>query len=345
MGKNLMRSGLWVMVISIFVMAFAAGAVHAQADKSGSVIELRAGCATPKGGPEADAVDKFAELVSQKTKGAVKVINLYTALGVEQQLIQQVMTGSVDFGTIANGNVSRWTTALHPYDLPFMFKSNNAAADSMSTPVASKAMAKLEKDLGVKFLCATSPGSGRDIQTRHKPLCVPADIKGLKIRAVSTPMDLAVFKAWGANPTPVDWGQTYTALQQGVVDGEGISLAAFYTAKHYEVVKHVLRIDYQAMIEILLMNQARFNSFSPERQKAIMEAAKEAEAWNRKHEAERATEIQEKLKKEGVTLYTPTLPEYTQWTAVRETVWKEVDEKMKGKIDWEMVETLKKSQK
>ena len=158
-------------------------------------------------------------------------------------------------------------------------------------------------------------------------------------------MDLAVFKAWGANPTPIDWGQTYTALQQGVVDGEGISLGSFYTSKHYEMVKHILRIDYQAMIEVLLMNQAKFNSLSPEHQKAVMEAAREAEAWNRKHEAERAIEIQEKLKKEGVALYTPTPQEYAQWVSIRETVWKEVDEKMKGKIDWDMVDNLRKIQK
>lgn len=342
MGKNGIRNLFLGIGTLILVMACPIVEMSAQA---ADVIELRAGCATPKEGPEADAVDKFAELVSQKTNGKVKVINLYTALGVEQQLIQQVMTGSVDIGTISNGNVSRWTTALHPYDLPFLFKSNNAAADSMSTPVAAKAISKLEKDLGVKFLCATSPGSGRDIQTRNKPLRVPANIKGLKIRTVSTPMDLAVFKAWGANPTPIDWGQTYTALQQGVVDGEGISLGSFYTSKHYEMVKHILRIDYQAMIEVLLMNQAKFNSLSPEHQKAIMEGAREAEAWNRKHEAERAIEIQEKLKKEGVTLYTPTPQEYAQWVSIRETVWKEVDEKMKGKIDWDMVENLKKIQK
>ena len=106
-----------------------------------------------------------------------------------------------------------------------------------------------------------------------------------------------------------------------------------------------MRIDYQAMIEILLMNQARFNSLSLPHQKAVAEAAKEAEAWNRKHEADRAKEIEDKLKKEGVTIYTPTSQEYAQWTMVRETVWKEVDEKLKGKIDWDVVEALKKTQK
>ena len=94
----------------------------------------------PKEAPRPTRWISLPDLVSQKTNGKVKVINLYTALGVEQQLIQQVMTGSVDIGTISNGNVSRWTTALHPYDLPFLFTSNNVAADSMSTPVAAKAI-------------------------------------------------------------------------------------------------------------------------------------------------------------------------------------------------------------
>lgn len=310
-----------------------------------AVIELRAGAATPKGGSEADAVDRFAELVAQKTKGAVKVINLYTALGVEQQLAQQVMTGSVDIGTMSTGNFSRWTNALLPWDLPFLFKSYEAALLSFEAPIARDAIGKVETVLGVKFLFPISIGSGRDIQTRSKALRTPADIKGLKIRVVSTPIDLATFKAWGANPTPVDWGQTYTALQQGVVDGENITTASTFTAKHYEVVKHVIRLNYQPLIELCFINARKFASFSPEHQKAVLEAAREAGAWNRQHESERQKSVEKALREHGVTVYTPTPQEYAQWTAIRDEVWQGVSKEMPGKIDFELAKRLSQFEK
>jgi tripartite ATP-independent transporter DctP family solute receptor len=314
------------------------------AKPSGQVVELRAGSSNPKGDVLTDAIDKFAEIVEQKSKGELKIRVFYQSLGVEQQLTQAVMSGSVDIGTISNGNAGRFTSAFFNYDLPFLFPSYDAMLKSLDGPIAKKAIEQFEKDLGVKMLFIQSYGAGRDIQTRNRPLKVPADIRGLKIRVVSTPVDLATFKAWGANPTPVDWAQTYTALQQGTVDGENIPLPIVLGVKHYEVVKHNIRLDYQMIFQTFYINQKTFERLSPAHQKILLEAAAEARAWNWKDAPERVKKAEQELTtKHGMTIYTPTRDEWNQWAAVRDQVWNEVAEQQKGKVDLNIARQLAES--
>jgi tripartite ATP-independent transporter DctP family solute receptor len=344
MGKsNRTRKSLALLVIgSVFSLSacLLPGAATAQRAK----VELRAGSSVSKGGINADGLDKFAELVQQKSKGELIVHVFYQSLGVEQQLTQAVMTGSVDIGMISNGNAGRFTDAFFVYDLPFMFKSYGNMLKTLDSPLGKQLEARAEKDLGVKYLYHMSFGVGRDIQTTKKPLRTPADIKGLKIRVVSTPIDLATFKAWGANPTPVDWAQTFPALQQGVVDGEQIPVSLIAGIKHYEVVKHSIRLDYQAIFESLFINAKKLASLSPAHQKIIMDAARDAKVWQHKDAADRSEKEIKDLAKHGVQVYTPTAAEYAQWASIRETVWKQIAEELKGKIDLALAKKLYDSQ-
>ncbi|MBI4505820.1 MAG: TRAP transporter substrate-binding protein [Chloroflexi bacterium] len=312
--------------------------------KPGQIIELRTGCSHVKGGILCNAVDKFAEVVAQKTNGQVVVRDFYQALGVEHQLTQSVMTGSVDLGGISDGNSGRFSVSWYTYGLPFLFKKFENVFTSIDSPAGKSAVAQFEKDLGVKWLMPVSLGSGRHIQTTKKQLKVPADIKGMKIRVVSTPADLATFKAWGANPTPVDWAQTYTALQQGVVEGMQPDIGAVLTNKMYEVVKYNLVIDYQALFWNFFMNAKKFESLSPEHQKAILEAAQEARAHNMKENREYLKFVMDELVKHGMVHYIPTPDEYNQWASIREKVWQEVAAQEKGKIDLAMARQIYESQ-
>ncbi|MBI2320806.1 MAG: TRAP transporter substrate-binding protein [Chloroflexi bacterium] len=317
----------------------------AQAPKpAAQVIELRAGASNPKADVMSDAIDKFADLVNQKSKGEITVRVFYQSLGVEHQLAQAVMTGSVDFGQISNGNAARFTNAWLVYDLPFLFKSHEITLKSLEKPAGRKAIEGFEKDMGLKWLFPIAQGN-RDIETRSKPLKVPADMRGLKIRVISSPVDLSTFKAWGANPTPVDWGQTYAALQQGVVEGVNVPILILHGAKLYEVTKHVIRLDYQAVFGNFFMNAKKLQSLSPAHQKIILEAAQEAGAWNLKDALSRIDKAQQELiQKYGLQVYTPTPAEYQQWASIREKVWQEVGEQLKEKLDMNLAKQLYESQ-
>ncbi|MBI2322108.1 MAG: TRAP transporter substrate-binding protein [Chloroflexi bacterium] len=283
-------------------------------------------------------------MVAEKSKGAVVVRVFYQSLGVEQQLAQAVSAGSVDIGMLSNGNSGRFTTAYYIYDLPFLFKSYENVLKSLETPIGKQAIAQFEKDLGVKLLFPVSWGRGRDVQSRNKQLRTPADIKGLKIRVISSPVDLATFKAWGANPTPVDWAQTFTALQQGVVEGENIPFHLLLPSKHYEVIKHSTQLDYQAVFQQVYMNAKKFASLSPAQQSVLLDAARDTQPRQRRLELEKIERAAQDLQKLGVQLYTPTPQEYAQWAAIREKVWQEVAEEQKGKIDLGVAKRLYESQ-
>jgi tripartite ATP-independent transporter DctP family solute receptor len=334
-----------LVVASVFgvIVSVPSGAAVAQSAKP--LVELRAGTSTPKGDSLADGIDKFAELVRQRSKGEVDIRVFYMSLGVEQQLAQAVMSGSVDIGTMSSGNSARFTNAFLVYDLPFLFKKYENILKVLESPEGKVLEQRAEKDLGVKYLYNISYGFGRDIQTTKKPLRTPTDIKGLKIRVLSSPIDLATFKAWGANPTPVDWTQTFTALQQGVVDGEQISVATIVGAKHYEVVKHNIRLDWVAPFQTFFINDKKFASLSPAHQQVLLDAGREAKIWQHKDAAERAQKsVQELTTKYGVQIYTPTPAEYAQWAAIRERVWEQVAEEQKGKIDLALARRLYESQ-
>lgn len=311
-------SGLLAAVVAAILPA----TVAAQAKR---VLELRAGTSTPKGEFLADGIDHYAEVVNRLSNGEIRIRVLYQSLGVEQQLAQAVMSGSVDIGTLSSGNTGRFSSAFYVYDLPFMFKRYESILTVLDSPIGKQLEQQAEKDMGVKYLYHMSYGVGRDIQTARKPLRVPKDLEGMKIRVLSTPIDLATFKAWGANPTPVDWTQTFASLQQGVVDGEQISLSTIYGAKHYEVVKYDVRLDYQASFQTLFINARKFALLTPAQQKILMDAAQETKVWQHKDAADRAKITgQELVSKHGMQIYIPTPQEYTQWAAIREHVWKQV---------------------
>jgi tripartite ATP-independent transporter DctP family solute receptor len=309
-----------------------------------SAVTLRAGTPTAKGDILADTVDKFAELVAQKSGGGLTVSNLYQALGVEQQLTQAVKSGSVDIGQLANGNAASFTSALLVYDLPFIFKDNDALLRSLDSPTGRKLIGQFEQDLGVKYLFPISNGSGRDIETRSKELRLPSDIKGLKMRVTPSPVDRATFGAWGANPTPIDFGQTYSALQQGVVDGVALPIPIVEGSKFYEVVKYGLAISYQGIFANVYINAQKFNTLSRDHQQVLLDAAQEARTWNYAEAARRAQSAASNLtSQDGMTIYQPSSDEYAQWTGIRESVWQSVAQE-NSKIDLSLANELYQSQ-
>lgn len=315
---------------SVISAALAIGAAAAQAQQA---VDLRIGSSVPKADQLSVSLDKFAELAAAKSGGKLAGRVFYQSLGAEHQLLQGAQAGSLDVGMISNGNAGRFTSAYFVLDLPFLFRKYEDMLDFLNSPLGREATAVFEKDTGLKHLYLISFGSGRDIQTRNKRLRTPDDIKGLKIRTISTPVEFAIYRAWGANPTPVDWGQTYTALQQGVVDGMQSNIGPVWSGKFDEVVKHNIRLNYTSSFVQVFMNRKKFASLPEASRQALLDAAREAETWTRKYSAEQVEGYLADLKKRGMEIYYPSAPEYAQWTSIREKVWKEVAEQQKGKID------------
>lgn len=310
-----------------------------------AAIELKAGSSLPANDQATLSLQKFADLVAAKSNGEIAVKVFPQSLGAEHQLVQGAQSGAVDIGMITNGNSSRFTSAYLVLDLPFLFKKYDDLLDYMNSAQARTMYGKFEADTGLKHLYLIGFGSGRDIQTRTKQLRTPADIKGLKIRTISTPIEIATFRAWGANPTPLGWDQTYTSLQQGVVDGMQSNLAPVWAGKFNEVIKYNIHLNYTASFEQVFISQKKFASLSAKHQQVLVDAAKEAEAWIRKYSTDQLSTYESELKSKGVTMYTPTAEEYRQWAAIRDQVWDEVAKSQGSKIDLELARRILSGQK
>jgi TRAP-type C4-dicarboxylate transport system substrate-binding protein len=330
-------SNCWSVGLAAILLAVAPSFAYAK-------VVLVAGCSQIKGALPCEIEDHFAALVKEKSNGELLVDMHYASLGVEQQLAQSVMNGSVDIGQISNGNAARFTSALLLWDLPFLFDKYEQALDSLKTPIGQRAVAQFNKDLGVKLLIPLSAGGGRDLQTRTKLLRSPADIRGLKMRAVSSPVELATFRAWGANPTPIDYSQTAAAVRQGVVEGMEAPMQSVLAEKLYDNgLKFNTRLDFQNLFNLFFINQAKLSSLSPADQKTLIDAAEETTSWQRGFAAKEMAHAQKSLEKLGVRVYTPTADEMKQWRAVREEVWQEVAGQSGGKIDLKQAKELSES--
>jgi TRAP-type C4-dicarboxylate transport system substrate-binding protein len=259
---------------------------------------------------------------------------------VEQQLAAGIKAGTIDIGFTATPNLAPFTDAYLQFDLPFLFKNDRAYIDVLENhPAGKKALAQFEKDLGIKVLVITShtydaPVSGTDLMTRNKQAKVPADIKGMKIRTSSTPVEINLMKAYGANPTPVQYGQLYTALQQGVIDGNAATpLPPCASIKLYEVTKYYTAIGFRFNLLPIYMNRKKFDSLTPSQQKAILDAAAQVKPLAGQWARDKVKSSIIEYEKAGVPIYHPTKEEMAQWLAVREKVWEEIAEAFKGKID------------
>jgi TRAP-type C4-dicarboxylate transport system substrate-binding protein len=309
--------------------------------KAAGPVVLRAGASDPEGTTApALSIGKLCELATKLSNGELNVQPFYQSLGIEQQLATAIKAGSVDIGFTATPNLAPFTDAYLQFDLPFLFKNDRAYIDILENhPAGKKALAQFEKDLGVKVLLITSHTydaevSGTNLETRSKQVKVPADLKGLKLRTSSTPVEMSLMKAYGANPTPVPYAQVYSALQQGVVDGNAATpLPPSASIKLYEVAKYYLAIGFRMNLLPIYINQKKFDSLTPSQQKALLDAAAQVKPLAGQWARDKVKSSIAELEKAGVHIYHPNKEEMAQWLSVREKVWAEIAEAFKGKLD------------
>ena len=338
------RRQLVIVVLACLVVGFAG----APASAAGPVITLRAGASEAQGTTvPAMALARFCELAAKLSNGQLNVQPFYQSLGIEQQLAEAVKAGSVDIGYTSTSNLARFTDAFLEFDLPFLFKNDKAYINVLENyPFGKKAIAQFEKDLGVKVLMITSHAydaevNGTGLVTRNKPVMVPADIQGLKLRTMSTPVEINLIKAFGGNPTPVDYAQVYSALQQGVVDGlGGMYLSPFVSLKLYEVSKYYVALDLRNILVLVYMNQQKFNSLTPFQQKALLEAAAQTEPLAGQFARDLVKTATATVEKNGVRIIHPTKDQLARWLSVREGVWQQSAKEFKDKIDLQVAKDI-----
>ncbi len=322
---------------AVLLVTAAAGSAFAQA--APTVLKLA------HGATEQNAIGKgmlkFAELVGQKTGGKVKV-ETYIAgsLYSERTALEAMVNGSIDFAGASNANWAAFTNALLFMDLPYVFNDEASFRKALDGKVGKAISERFEK-AGFKLLMQLDNGGFRDIVNNRKPVRVPTDLKGLKFRTTASPVEIAMFRNWGAIATAIDWAEVYNALGSGVVDGEFVMPTWLSTAKHYEVLKYATENKAAIGIQTLAIRKDRFEKLPADVQKAILEAASEAELYANKLDQENTDAARANAKKLGVQTYKPTEAEMKLWRETGRQIWKQFEKN----IDKELLDLVLESQK
>ncbi len=248
--------------------------------------------------PYAKGAEKFAQLVKEKTGGKVEIqVFPSSQLGNQRDLVEGTQFGTIDFTMTSTAVLGNFLPQAAVFDLPFIFRDVQHAYKALDT-VGMEIAQKLQ---GMKLLAYYENGVRHMTNSKH-PIRKPEDMKGLKIRVMEQPIYIEMMKALGANPTPMAFGELFTALQQGVVDGQENPAAHIYTARFFEVQKYISLTGHTYSAEPMLVSLTAWNKLPKDLQEKVQAAANESRDWQRdlcrKLEEGYWTKIQESGKSE-----------------------------------------------
>lgn len=246
----------------------------------GEAIVLRASSSTAPDHPYNLGLEKFAELVSEKTGGAVKIdIFPNAALGDERANIEDLQMGTLDIAVSSTGPLGNFVQDFLILDLPFLFKDYDHAHAVLDGEIGQALSAKLD-DIGVVGGAFWENGF-REMTNSKQPINSVADCAGLKLRCMENQVHMDAFTALGMDPTPMAWSEVFTALQQGVIDGQENPIAVIYSNKVYEAQEHLAITNHVYSPAMILFSKTVFEGLDPAYQTALLEAAQEAAAFER----------------------------------------------------------------
>ena len=221
----------------------------------------------------------FASRVKELTNGEVTVQVYHSRqLGDARDNVENVRNGTIAFTTLSVSNLSQVAPVLDVWSLPFIFKSDDHSWYVLNHPKSMEFMKQLEPK-GIKTITWITSGARNFFS--QKPIRTVADMKGMKIRVMASPVMINTMKAFGASGVPTAWGELYTALQTGVVDGAENNHPSLISMKFYEVSKFYTLDEHMRIPDLTIASTKIFDRLTKTQQQAILQAGMEATAYMR----------------------------------------------------------------
>ncbi len=243
---------------------------------------------------------KFAELVNERTKGRIKIeVFPSSQLGEEKAVIEQVQLGAIEFTRVSSSPLAEFNKAFGVFSLPYIFDNDAHMWKFLNGEAGTKMLDGLEKSK-MKGLAYYSSGS-RNFYTK-KPVTKVEDLKGMKIRVQQNKINMDLISSLGASATPMPYGEVFSGLQTGVIDGAENNSPSYLTANHYQAVKNFVLDGHQRVPEVLLISKVTWDKLSEEDRKIIKQAAIDSVATQRDLWEKFEKDSMEKLKANGVVV-------------------------------------------
>ena len=258
---------IWKLAAGL-ALGFAVAQSPALAQKT--VIKFGWTSSTGETDPYAVGAREFKKEVEARSKGRIEV-QLFPnrQLGDEKPMIEGMRLGTVDAGAITNAVIAQIEPAFQLNDLPFLFENEAQAQKVLDGSVGKKLAGKLEKK-GV-LLLGFFEGGFRNMINNVRPVEKPEDVQGVKYRVMQNPVYIGMFSSLGGNAVPMAWGETFTAVQQGTIDGLEIPLAVIDQNKYFEVTKYLSLTNHTYSAIGLVLSKRAFDRLPADLKKAVME--------------------------------------------------------------------------
>ncbi len=237
--------------------------------------------------------------------GGKLLLEIYPSqqLGTERECLELLQIGSLDMTKVSAGIMENFAPKMKIFGLPFLFRDREHSFSVLDGPIGRQLLDEGEK-YWLKGLGYYDAGS-RSFYTKEKPINTPEDLFGLKIRVMESVTAMEMVRSLGGSPTPISWGELYTSLQQGVVDGAENNPPSFYLSRHYEVCKFYSLDEHTVLPDVLIIGTHTWNKLSEEERQWLQEAVDKSVLYQRilwaKAEAEALAEVQ----KAGVKVVRP----------------------------------------
>ena len=247
---------------------------------------------------------RMGELLSEKTGGKAVIETFPNAqLGDEMESIQGTQLGTIDIAVTANETLVNFAPDMGVFSMPYLFRDAEQMDHALNAPEVRDYVNEVLAKKGFRLIGFFSAGT-RHIMTK-KPVETMQDLAGMKIRTMQNPAHLEAFKDFGANPTPLAYGELYGALETGVVDGAEAANTNYYSKKFYEVAPNWATVGWLELVAPVIMGEARFQALPEDVQKALMEAGAEAATYQRQVYRDSDAKLYDELVKAGVKVTKP----------------------------------------
>jgi tripartite ATP-independent transporter DctP family solute receptor len=257
------------------------------------------------------AMEALAQEVNERSRGQLQIqIFPNSQLGSEREMIELTQLGAIDMVKTSTSPLEGFAPVMGVFSIPYVFTSEEHFWKIIEGPIGQNLLLAATNQL-LRGLCYYDAGS-RSFYSKSKPILTPSDLQGLKIRVQNSRTAIDMVKTMGGAPTPISFGELYTALDQGVVDGAENNPPSFLTSRHYEVCPHYTLDEHTRVPDILLIHTHVWDQLTPEYQQILQSSANNSARFQRQLWKTQTAEALQQVQDAGVTIHTPDITSFQQ---------------------------------
>ncbi|HCD52687.1 MAG TPA: TRAP transporter substrate-binding protein DctP [Balneolaceae bacterium] len=267
---------------------------------------------------------RMGELLDEYSKGKMS-LKIYPnqQLGSEREALELVQIGSIAMTKVSSGTIENFVPELRVYNLPYLFRDDEHIDKVLNGEIGRELLLAGE-DYFLRGLTYYDAGQ-RSFYTKDRPILTPDDLKGLKIRVMESQMAMNLVRGMDGSPTPISWGELYTALQQGVVDGAENNPPSYESSRNYEVAKYYSLDEHTMIPDMLIISTMQWNKLNTQQQEWLQMAADSSARYQRQIWAEAEEKALEVVRAAGVEVIYPDKQPFIDKTAPIYEQYKESD--------------------